>query len=150
MTRRSASLPFAGLALLPLLGAAAPPTDGTSVSVTVNNIRNADGVIRACITDQSRRFYKCEGPNTRRLVIDAQSRVSFTFRDIIPGRWAIALLHDENNNDKADSVLGMMPKEGFGFSRDAAVRMGPPSFGNAAFPVGDGPVSQTIRMRYIL
>ena len=139
------------LAAAPAVGAAAPaPDDGTSVIVSVNNIRNAKGVVRACITDQSRNFHKCQGGKTQRLVVDAKASVTFTFRNVTPGRWAIALLHDENNNNKADSVLGMMPKEGFGFSRDAPVRMGPPSFGNAAFTVGDEPVSQSIKMRYVL
>lgn len=155
MKLRRFAAPVAAAALLPLLGAAAAPvaaqgSDGTNVTVTVNNVRNSDGVVRACITDQARKFHKCEGPNAQRLVIDARSRVTFTFRGVKTGRWAIALLHDENNNDKADSVLGMMPKEGFGFSRDAPVRMGPPSFDNAAFAVGENPVSQSIRMRYIL
>ena len=44
----------------------------------------------------------------------------------------------------------MMPKEGFGFSRDAKVRMGPPSFQDAVFPVGAANEKLTIRMRYML
>jgi uncharacterized protein (DUF2141 family) len=43
----------------------------------------------------------------------------------------------------------MMPREGYGFSRDAPVRFGPPSFRSAAFTVGAAPVHQTVRMRYI-
>ena len=62
----------------------------------------------------------------------------------------MALLHDENGNGKADRALGMMPKEGFGFSRDAKVRMGPPSFDSAAFDYsGDARVLR-IKMRYML
>ena len=67
-----------------------------------------------------------------------------------PGRYAIALLHDENSNGKADRVLGMMPKEGFGFSRDAPVRMGPPKFRDAAFDMGTSDRELTIKMRYLL
>ena len=50
----------------------------------------------------------------------------------------------------ADRALSLMPREGYGFSRDAPVRMGPPSFEQAAFEVGPARVSQTIRMRYML
>ena len=50
---------------------------------------------------------------------------------------------------RADRVL-MVPREGFGFSRNAPVRMGPPSFDSAAFQVGTSAVSHTIRMRYLL
>ena len=52
--------------------------------------------------------------------------------------------------DRADRALGMMPREGFGFSRDAPVRMGPPDFEEAAISIGSSPFQQTIRMRYML
>ena len=51
---------------------------------------------------------------------------------------------------KAGRVLGMMPREGFGFSNDAPVNMGPPAFGDAAIEVGARELHQSIRMRYIL
>ncbi len=44
----------------------------------------------------------------------------------------------------------MLPREGFGFSRDAKIRMGPPSFDNAAFELGSERERQRIRMRYLL
>ena len=43
-----------------------------------------------------------------------------------------------------------MTHEGFGFSRDAPVKMGPPKFDEAAFDyVGDAK-ALTVRMRYLL
>jgi uncharacterized protein (DUF2141 family) len=83
-------------------------------------------------------------------VVPAGKQVQFFFNDVKPGRYAIALLHDENDNGKADRALGMMPKEGFGFSRDAPVRMGPPSFDSAAFDYAGEAKAVTIRMRYML
>jgi uncharacterized protein (DUF2141 family) len=45
----------------------------------------------------------------------------------------------------------MIPREGFGFSRDARVRFGPPKFGEAAFEVVPGArETLVIRMRYML
>jgi uncharacterized protein (DUF2141 family) len=52
---------------------------------------------------------------------------AITFANVAPGRYAVALFHDENANGRLDKVL-MVPKEGFGFSRDAPVRFGPPRF----------------------
>ena len=80
--------------------------------------------------------------------VSADTTVSFSFRGVRPGTYAIALLHDENANGKADKAL-IIPKEGFGFSRDAKVRMGPPKFSAAAFTVADDPVQQRITMRYL-
>jgi uncharacterized protein (DUF2141 family) len=44
----------------------------------------------------------------------------------------------------------MMPREGFGFSRNPRLRMGPPRFTDAAFAVGETVVRQTVRVRYML
>ena len=152
MRHGSRAVPLLTLAALAgIAGSAqAGEQDGTSVSVTVTDLRSGKGVVRACLTPNPKKFYDCRGANVVKLAVPAGTTTKVTFDNVRPGRYAIALLHDENNNDKADSVLGMMPKEGFGFSRDAPARMGPPKFEQAAFQVGEQPVRHTIRMRYIL
>lgn len=48
------------------------------------------------------------------------------------GRYAIAVLHDENSNHKLDRNFVGIPKEGFGFSNNPAVHLSAPSFDAAA------------------
>ena len=147
----------AALALLPLGAALAaatppPPKTGATITVTVTELRNAKGVVRACMTTDEDQFPRCRGvPGAHGATAPAHDgSVSFTFTNVKPGRYAVALLHDENANGKADRALGMMPREGFGFSRDAKVRMGPPSFADAAVDIGAEDRGFTIRMRYML
>ena len=102
------------------------------------------------MTPHSKGFPSCDGEGVFNVVMPAAASVTLDFGPAPPGTYAIAVLHDENNNDKADRALGMIPKEGFGFSRDAPVRMGTPSFRQAAFTVGDEPMRLAIRMRYML
>ena len=109
----------------------------------------------ACMTDDTRRFPRCrDDAASHRTSVSATAgpggTIRLVFDNVAPGTYAIALLHDENRNGRADRALSMIPREGFGFSRDAPVRMGPPDFDDAAFQVGSGPVSQAIRMRYML
>lgn len=109
----------------------------------------------ACMTSDPDRFPRCRGDaQSYRVTIPASGPATGTlvleFDHVRPGTYAIALLHDENENGRADRALSMIPREGFGFSRDAAVRMGPPDFEDAAFTVGSAQVNQTIRMRYLL
>lgn len=115
-------------------------------------LRNGHGVVRACMTGDITRFPRCSNAaKSYHAVGDAAGRVTLTFSDVQPGRYAIALLHDENANGKADRAAMMIPREGFGFSRDAKVRFGPPKFGEAAFDVNPGESETlTIRMRYML
>ncbi len=122
------------------------------MTVTATGLRNGEGVVRACMTTAESHFPKCRGvagAHGETMSAHAGS-ISFAFHDVKPGRYAIALLHDENANGKADRALGMMPREGFGFSRDAKVHMGPPSFADAAFDVAAEDRTLTIRMRYML
>ena len=138
------------------LGAIAPFIMGNSVDarqdvvVTVVDLRSTEGTVLACLTANHGAFPDCgEDQNAQRRVVRANSRVTIVFNDVAPGEYAISLLHDENGNGKADTTL-FLPKEGFGFSRDAKARFGPPRFSSAAFRVeNDAPVYQTIRMRYI-
>ena len=137
------------------LGAGAALANGSStggkVSVTITDLRSAKGTVLACMTSDPERFPKCRGDaNAYRTKVPAGEHVTITFDKVKPGRYAIALLHDENGNGKADRALGMMPKEGFGFSRDAPVKMAPPKFGDAAFDYSGKPTALTIRMRYML
>lgn len=139
----------AACAAAPLLLGAHPA--GTTVSVTATNLRSTDGVVHACLSADPKRFTSCEA-DTRayKVTVPAAREVDFDFNGVRPGRYAIVLAHDENDNGKLDRALGLVPKEGFGFSRDAPVRMGPPRFEDAVIEIGKQPSHHTVRMRYIL
>ena len=133
---------------LALIGAAPAPTGEVTVALT--GLRSAKGLIQACLTRDKGAFPDCrKDPDSRRLTLPASDAASIRFAALPAGRYAIALLHDENGNGRADMTL-MVPREGFGFSRDAAVQFGPPKFGKAAFAVGEAEVTMPIRMRYLL
>jgi len=143
---------MAGAPALALPAAPAISAEGvTTVRITVTNLRNNEGVVMACMTADPDRFPRCRNDaDSHRASVPANGQIVLRFDNVRPGTYAIALLHDENENGRADRALSMIPREGFGFSRDAAVRMGPPDFEDAAFTVGASPVSQTIKMRYML
>ncbi|MEM6474590.1 MAG: DUF2141 domain-containing protein [Pseudomonadota bacterium] len=131
------------------IAGAAAPAMASDVVITVTNIRSSEGVVRACITADRKSFPKCnKDPKAKRVVVPAKKSVTIRFTGVAAGSYAIALLHDENNNGKADRRLGMIPKEGYGFSRDAKVVMGPPSYKDAVFKHGSGTQRLTIKMRY--
>lgn len=140
--------PFLALLALPaLLGAALPVQ--TTVTVDLAGLRSHKGLVQACLTADPKAFPDCQrDPHAFRQTVPAQAG-SIAFRQVPAGRYAIALFHDENGNGRLDKVL-MVPTEGFGFSRDAPVRFGPPRFAAAAFALGEGQMETTIRLRYIL
>lgn len=142
-------------AALGLIALAAPiaaqPALAGEVVITVTDIRSSKGVVRACMTTREDIFPKCiKDPAAHRTVVKANGTVEIRFTGVAPGNYAIALLHDENDNGKADRAMGMMPKEGYGFSRDAPVKMAPPKFKDAVFAQGEGTRRMTIKMRYFM
>jgi len=138
--------------LLAVLLAVGPaPAAAETITVTVSGLRSDEGVVRACMTQVEAIFPRCiRDPQSHRAVTSAKGTVVIRFDDVGPGEYAIALLHDENDNGKADRTLGMMPREGYGFSRDARVRMGPPDWRDAVFTHDNASQDITIRMRYFL
>jgi uncharacterized protein (DUF2141 family) len=56
-----------------------------------------------------------------------------TFDSLVKGSYAVAVIHDENNNRKLDQGEMGIPTEGYGFSNDAKGMFGPPDFRLAMF-----------------
>ena len=138
-------------ALAGLLAAMSAPAAADSVTITITDLRSSEGVVRACMTTVEDIFPRCaRDPNSHRTVVPAGETVTIRFDDVEPGNYAVAVLHDENENGKADRVLGMAPREGYGFSRDAPVRMAPPDWDDAVFEMGAAAKNMTIKMRYFL
>lgn len=138
---------FPFIALPALLGATMPAP--TTVTVDLAGLRSHKGLVQACLTADPKSFPDCQrDPHAFHQTVSAKADV-LEFQQVLPGRYAIALFHDENANGRLDKVL-MVPTEGFGFSRDAPVRFGPPRFAAAAFALGEGQMATTIRLRYIL
>lgn len=122
----------------------------TSILVEIDGLRSNRGQILACMTANPKTFPDCQkDPNARHLTVPAANGETVRFNDVPQGRYAIALFHDENGNGRMDKMM-MLPKEGFGFSRDAPLQFGPPRFGAASFQVGPTQIRTAIKVRYIL
>lgn len=64
------------------------------------------------------------------------------------GRYAVAILHDENSNHKMDRNFIGIPKEGFGFSNNPHAFLTPPSFNTAAIAVACPATEISIHLKY--
>ncbi len=144
---------LAAALVLPTASAQAdPPADaGRSLSIAVDGMRNTRGHLLVCITANATAFPDCSrDPAAMRMRVpaaDVHGQMRVTLNDA--GTYAVAIVHDENGNGRLDTMM-MMPREGFGFSRNPAIRMGPPRFRDAAFAVGVAPAHQQVRVRYML
>ncbi len=143
-----------GAALMGLLAAAPALSAGDmsagELTVRFEGLRSARGMIRACLTRDPKLFLHCErDPAALKASVVAGPGAKMDFADVPPGDYVLAVIHDENSNDKVDTMLGI-PREGVGFSRNPAMHFGPPKWDAARFHVAGGANGLDIKMKYFL
>jgi uncharacterized protein (DUF2141 family) len=125
---------FTRLLSLSLLLAVAASAQAATVDVHVTNVAGGKGSLKVAVCDRERFLKQCaytasmparEGENV------------IAVPGVPKGTWAVLVYQDENGNGELDRNLIGIPKENYGFSRDAASRFGPPGFDEAAIQVGD-------------
>ena len=129
-----------------LLPAAAPV--GTSVTVQIGNIRNANGNVHVDLCTQGQ--FLTEDCAYHATIKAVAGTTTLVVPNVLPGRYAAQGTHDENHNGKVDRALFGIPREGVGFSNDAKIRFGPPKFDAAVFAVGTAPATIHFSLRYFL
>jgi uncharacterized protein (DUF2141 family) len=126
------------------------PASPATLDVAVSGLRSAKGNVLICLTAQPKHFPNCnKDPAAHKRTVAAARAGTIVFSDVIPGTYALALVHDENGNGKLDTSL-IIPREGFGFSRNPIIAFGPPKFGAAKFPLAGGESGQAVKMKYML
>jgi uncharacterized protein (DUF2141 family) len=140
--------PILALAAL-TASSATSAASGINIDVQFSGLRNAKGQIIVCLATNPKTFPDCsKDPNAQKKAIVAENGASVRFTNVMPGTYAIAVVHDENKNAKMDLTL-FLPKEGWGLSRNPKMRMGKPKFSSSAFIVGDVDLSFPVKMKYI-
>lgn len=103
-----------------------------SLELKITGLHNDKGRVAVALFDRAEGFPETEHARAGRVVRISGGTATVRFPRVEPGRYAVAVLHDENENDKMDFNFLGMPTEGFGFSRNPQVFFGPPSFDSAA------------------
>ena len=148
--RRRAGLPLLAFALMPLLTAgSAPPA--AELQISIDGLRSTKGAIMLCLTRRTQQAFLTCGQDPARVtrIIAADQARQIELKDLVPGDYSLLVIHDENRNGKLDKMFGM-PREGFGFSRNPAIRMGPPHYADVHFAVPPGHSAQAIKLKYLL
>ena len=99
------------------------------LTVTVENIHDPKGVILVGLFDCENGFL--EEAREGKIIRASAEKVTVTFDNIRPGKYAVSVIHDRNENTQLDKNFLGIPKEGFGFSNNAMGNFGPPTFEQA-------------------
>ncbi len=113
------------------------------IHLTVENIQAEGGKILA-VLHNAETFMQSEGVG----YVYAEGKpgsLDLNFKDVVPGTYAILVMHDVNDNYQMDFDERGIPKESFGMSGGVG-HMGPPSFYQAKFELSDKDLAMTIKL----
>jgi uncharacterized protein (DUF2141 family) len=65
-----------------------------------------------------------------------------------PGTYAVAIYHDNKSVKRFTRGPLGLPNQGYGFSRNPRLRLGPPALKSASFPAAAGDTTVNIKLRY--
>jgi len=129
---------LSGLLLLGAATASAGTVDVRVAGVT------AKGTVKVAVCDKERFLKQCAYSASA----PAQAgETTVTVKGVPAGTWAVLAYQDENGNGELDRNLIGIPKEPYGFSRDARSKFGPPGFEDPAIEVGEAQATTNVRLR---
>ena len=149
--RKQAAL-LAGVAVALWAGASAVQAQnaGASLEVVVPQLRNAQGGL-GCQLFAGANGFPMKGDQALQTVSSPISNgtARCRFQPVPPGTYAVAVVHDENGNQKLDSNLLGVPTEGYGVSNNRTYAMSQPRWDESRFDLVAGETRQlTIQLRY--
>ncbi|WP_299530279.1 DUF2141 domain-containing protein [Ulvibacterium sp.] len=119
---------FLVFVLLPIFGLAQ-----NRLSISVEGVKTSDGKISVAIYDSENGFLEFEGVYKFDSTKAQKGTTELSIESLPPGKYAVAIFHDENSNDVLDRNWLGIPKEKIGFSNAKMKTFGPPSFAECAF-----------------
>ncbi len=135
--------------MLVLLRAHTPLAE-EGIRIAVTQLRNEKGHVLVSLFRDGAGYPDDASKAFRKIQVEISSKkATVLFTGLPTGKYAVAILHDENNDQKMNkSGLGL-PKEGYGFSNNVVGAFGPPSWGRASFAHKQGTLTvREIRARY--
>ncbi len=107
------------------------------VEINFTNLKNDKGSLFIALYESSPNRFNNDNLFFKKgcTEINKDNTAKFVFENITPGKYAVAVLHDANNDGKMNSNVIGLPKEGFGFSTNPKVLTRSPRMDECEFLV---------------
>lgn len=117
--------------------------------VTVKKLRSDDGMVRGLLWTAEEGF----PDDPEKSVGQAEAKPSaneatLVFSGVEPGKYAVSVVHDEDDNEQLDTNFLGIPTEGVGISNGAIGMTGPGEFEDAKIDVGPDAKPVVVDLRY--
>ena len=134
------------LAAGPMSPARAQDAAATLV-IHIQDVSPKGGTLRLGLYDEARYPDDESAPVASADVRAEPGLTTITLSNLAPGTYAIQAYQDLNSNEEMDTSWLGIPREPFGFSRDAQPRLSKPRFSAVKFEVLPGVNTHTLRLQ---
>jgi len=116
----------------------------STLTAEISGLRNRNGQLCFSVFSNSQGF-PTSGDNAvqNKCVKITNAPMRVTFKSLSPGNYAIAVLHDENNDRQANRNF-------LGLPRNPAIGVSAPKFSDTAVSVAGENTTTQIQLRYLL
>lgn len=95
------------------------PVFASDINVEIKKIRNQDGKVLVALYNKDDENFANMLKHYKNVSLRVKNeKVMYTFKNIQDGIYAIAVIHDENENATLDTNFLGIPIEGYGFSNN--------------------------------
>jgi uncharacterized protein (DUF2141 family) len=122
--------------------------NAADIILTVDGLSSTKGTMLLELDDSEESWQNRAPPVAMGRATAAGRTLTYTFRDLKPGTYALSIFQDENDNGKFDTNFLGIPKEGWGFSNNPDVRR-KATFDEAKFSVEQKDVAITIHLKHV-
>lgn len=103
------------------------------LTVNVSNISVKQGIVRLALYNEAKDFPEGAGRVQGQEFNASKDKLSFVFKALAAGRYAIAVMQDSNSNGMLDRNFFGVPTEPYGFSQQKKGENSSLSFEQASF-----------------
>ncbi|NDB34326.1 MAG: DUF2141 domain-containing protein [Flavobacteriia bacterium] len=105
-----------------------PQENVYSVKVCITGFSNSKGTAHVALYNKSTDFPDYGKQMEGKVVSIKDNKCEVWFKNLKQGSYALAVYHDENNNNKLDKNLFGAPTESYGFSNNVRPMFSAPTF----------------------
>lgn len=127
-----------------------PAMEQEGIRVDITRLRNNNGHVLISLFKDGNGYPDQVEKAVRRAKLSIKDKTAWVlFTGLPAGKYAVAILHDENDDQRMNKTGLGLPREGYGFSNNVMGAFGPPTFSRAGFAYsGKNLLQLQIRTRY--
>jgi uncharacterized protein (DUF2141 family) len=121
----------------------------STLVINLSGMQNTNGKVNFALYNSSSSFNDPNQALAELFLVCTGPNMTITLDSIVPGDYAFAIFHDENDNQQIDQNWLNIPTEGFAFSNNAMGSFGPPNWTQSKFNIpNSSTVTQNITLNF--